>query len=154
MKKMLLLGAITMYFGSVYANADVSTLRFFETQAKKYYKNGSDNNFVSSALTNQTEFESKFNSIQIRDVNALETVIRQCVFMRHGAYGEHMSAKQQDFITDAFMKDIRKNKKGHRFFQVDGERLLDESVFSAPCGLAIKDEQNNVMVLQSLSFDW
>lgn len=155
MKKTIGFLMVAVFLMGSEAFASVNTLKQMVQRAQMYYKNGHDNNYIASKISFADDVVSTIGTkfMAISSADELKKVIKLCVFMRHGAYGDHFSAKNQEFYADAYTKDLIKARKGHKFYRVEGSHLVENGIFSAPCGLAIFDNQNNAAVMQSLSID-
>ncbi|KAJ3085003.1 hypothetical protein HK102_000405 [Quaeritorhiza haematococci] len=133
------------------------------------YEAGQDNNSMFVNILTEAEWPRFLESRQERqqewgfapqvvtkidasDVHALEQNMRECLFWTQGAYGEHISADQADFLTKKYAEKISNEIKPVEVQKITGSIDIVQQ-FSSPCMLAFKTTDARYIAAQAVTTD-
>lgn len=108
-----------------------------------YAMRGEDNNYVATFEVQpgwHTSAQPTLVRKELFSASELEGALAECVFMRSGAYGEHIEAATQSELAANLAKgllDVRTPTM--KFFHETGISSFVGNVFEAPCTFAVVD---------------
>jgi hypothetical protein len=132
-----------------------SLIEDIKTKAANYYELGEDNNYIDSEIIYSTSFEEqrKISEKIPLDFNSkkLMKAIKECVFMKKGAYGDHLSQELHNLIATKFADSLLLLNKITVYRFSPQEKFFINSLY-APCVLAIEHKEK-VLLLQGALMD-
>ncbi|MCA9508354.1 MAG: hypothetical protein KC505_08040 [Myxococcales bacterium] len=144
---MKVISYITLLF-SLSLSAHIDTLSTMKIIAHTLYNLGDDNNHIDSSIIDSSDG----NNLPMKALIATQDImsgIKECVFMKKGAYGPHLSDTMQDKISHEFNKFIQKEPRLLTFKITNPQIEFGSGIFNAPCIFAIKDPHSGKTLLLS-----
>lgn len=158
MKKIALLLPATVLAFQAFAN-EGELVSLHKTMDEVYQAAGDDNNYISEYSLREHDYHDEYRYshtiTSLVSKNDLKTALHDCVFFTQGAYGEHLSNGQAWKLAGQWAKVLKGNKDIVRFERIDGEGLTRDgfAIFSSKCALALIDNDDDVLLMQGVSFD-
>lgn len=148
---------------ALWASASASDLLLHDlvTIADAYYDLGNDNNYLDMKLMPAEDFKERFSmsaiSLQHSKIKELASVIKQCVFMAKGAYGEHMDAELQERVAHTYAKTIYQmaadSDKTINVVTTNDDTIdMRTGLFNAPCIFGV-EYGDQILLMQGAGMD-
>jgi len=128
-----------------------------ENYNEVYSKLGKDNNYISQFHFHNTLSQNvlnKFPSAEIENIPSKmrKQVLGECLFIRRGAYGEHITAQDQTFLAQRFLTSLRQAYVNMP--EILLVKNISTDIISNNCGILLVDHTNQQMlIMQGVSVD-
>lgn len=122
-----------------------------------YRHSGNDNNYLENIQYHQKSLDFILKDLkarrasEIKKIN-LSDVLRECVFMTKGAYGNHFNSKVQKSIIRSFFEEFYSyDEDTFKFYKITD---IQFELINNNCALIISDVfKESTIVIQGVSFD-
>jgi hypothetical protein len=134
--------------------------KLIATLNQAYSDAGRDNNGIDATTVTHRTFQNltAHKSVeQFETIADLQSTIRDCLLMKEGAYGDHLSRSTQRRLVRDFTRKILLHSQIHflNLARVD-DLSLSGGILASSCSLAVRETQGNqeiVTILQSYTHD-
>lgn len=127
-------------------------------QTASVYDKGEGNNFIESIMLPTSLVGEQFSTIPMREVGAdydsLFVVVKECIMLTKSAYTfyPHLTAAMQKEFSEELTR-VLLLQKGLRFYQLDGEHVVDEGALeTSACAMGVR-EGEMMLIMQSGTMD-
>ncbi len=120
----------------------------FEQMNEDYIDNGAHNNYLESV--EEVAYQSPVRIIKLHELEDLKNTLEKCVFADQSGFDGnpmHLSQKDQSKLVNHYAKKLWLLRNDHEFAVIKAVELNDP-IWSTGCGLSIKDNKKQTIVIQ------
>ncbi|MEZ4743372.1 MAG: hypothetical protein R3B45_13155 [Bdellovibrionota bacterium] len=129
------------------SEAETNAFKTMLDLSLKYETMGQDNNYIELS----DSLPTNGNTIHLYGKKNLVKALQKCLFIKEGAYGQHITSEQQSTLTNNFLNAM-KNIKPLGFILHKDTALVDDIV-NSNCVIEIKLNKNRSLFMDAHSFD-
>ncbi|MEE3077920.1 MAG: hypothetical protein VX341_01185 [Bdellovibrionota bacterium] len=122
-----------------------------------YRHSGNDNNYLENIQYHQKSLDFILKDLKVKRASEikkinLSDVLRECVFITKGAYGNHFNSKVQKSIIRSFFEEFYSyDEDTFKFYKITD---IQFELINNNCSLIITDVfKESTIVIQGVSFD-